>query len=716
MSIKEWISKSLHQASSIQASLWTLKARHNSEIRALAFNLHPDDSRISNPHWICGYADQTRSKPTDKKARASQNSPSASTAVNQKLVENSKYYNTIDLSIIQWNCRGLPEDHFNPKQAMLRLHNSDIICVNETWTQTQLKGYRSLHTLDPFTNNKVNCSIYVKNGINHNMRILDDTSNTIVLDLPSKQLFIIATYFRPNTVSHNNTQASNIASFIDDTLDLNDTYKILVLGDINRHEGLHRELDLLNITKAPIADTHRNSQASRRHITAALQEIWHLNCEIANVPIEEASYRMSDHALIKFAINTPRKRNNHRIYMPSKMAANSIANDIGRHNWQMIYDQYYTHRRQLKSRVRSNYFNKKADQLNELILKLDSDQSINSIRSEMISKFEDFSKKVCKDMYSTASSEAWGIFKSISNYWKKTKIMHCIKTDNSILTGEEFQREAINHYSKTHQGLIIDSNNPIDTSNMPIIKVDKEILIKYVTRINYRKAFSHDFISGHCFRLCFSNKNKLCKACISRLANLAEIFTQKFWSSKHANMHYDCRILPLNKSNSDQTTITSMRPIIITSYILKYLEQPILDQLSKYANSDNLNSAQVGFLKGYTTNTNHLRIIKDIRTMEHRGLLVFIDFRSAFDSIDRDILLQNLKNREAMTLDNFNLLAFILKNLKVKLGKFSTTTTTCVPQGLASSPLLFNLYLDPLINELQKKVSTLMPMLMTSPA
>ena len=92
--------------------------------------------------------------------------------------------------------------------------------------------------------------------------------------------------------------------------------------------------------------------------------------------------------MIRFALNTLSNRRNHRIYVPNRTVANRIANDIGYHDWKAIYNQYYTNKRQLRSRIKTNYGEKKTDQLKQLITKLDSTQSISTIRSDIVSEFE----------------------------------------------------------------------------------------------------------------------------------------------------------------------------------------------------------------------------------------------------------------------------------------------------------------------------------------
>ena len=81
---------------------------------------------------------------------------------------------------------------------------------------------------------------------------------------------------------------------------------------------------------------------------------------------------------------------------------------------------------------------------------------------------------------------------------------------------------------------------------------------------------------------------------------------------------------------------------------------------------------------------------------------LFIDFKAAYDTVDRQILYRRLVQRKILSPSELRLLEFIHYNLRVSIdGEHMVTTSSGVPQGLISSPLLFNIYVEPLLEELE---------------
>ncbi len=77
------------------------------------------------------------------------------------------------------------------------------------------------------------------------------------------------------------------------------------------------------------------------------------------------------------------------------------------------------------------------------------------------------------------------------------------------------------------------------------------------------------------------------------------------------------------------------------------------------------------------------------------------DYKAAYDSVDREILYQRLERTKALSEQQVSLLKFIYNNIRITLGNSTITTSKGVPQGLCTSPILFNLYSQPILYELQ---------------
>jgi hypothetical protein len=85
---------------------------------------------------------------------------------------------------------------------------------------------------------------------------------------------------------------------------------------------------------------------------------------------------------------------------------------------------------------------------------------------------------------------------------------------------------------------------------------------------------------------------------------------------------------------------------------------------------------------------------------DRRPHAVFFDFKAAYDSVDRDMLFDRLEATSALSSSQIDLLRFLYGNLRVAVGRGEMTTSRGVPQGLTSSPILFDLYVEPVLEAL----------------
>ncbi|KAJ8710639.1 hypothetical protein PYW08_009154 [Mythimna loreyi] len=135
---------------------------------------------------------------------------------------------------------------------------------------------------------------------------------------------------------------------------------------------------------------------------------------------------------------------------------------------------------------------------------------------------------------------------------------------------------------------------------------------------------------------------------------------------------------------------------------LQVLEHIFHQQLSLFLTSNDLLSPfQSGFRPGHSTVTALLKVTDDIRwAMDHKSLtlLVLLDFSSAFNSVDFDILLGILKslNFSSSTISWFH--SYLNgRSQQVRLDESSSDwcyLTAGVPQEGVRSPLLFSIFIN----------------------
>ena len=167
------------------------------------------------------------------------------------------------------------------------------------------------------------------------------------------------------------------------------------------------------------------------------------------------------------------------------------------------------------------------------------------------------------------------------------------------------------------------------------------------------------------------------------------------------------RLFCLNKKANEPGDINNIRPIAISSTILKMIESSILTRLLKEINEKKLiNKKQIGFIKGCGTELNLLRLrqrVHDIKKVKNffPKYLLFIDLKNAYDKVDHKRLFNKLTilgiNKEIIGTIK---LLYSCAKLKISNNNECINVNNGVLQGSLISPMLFDLYINDLINEL----------------
>ncbi|XP_028272704.1 uncharacterized protein LOC114443000 [Parambassis ranga] len=171
-------------------------------------------------------------------------------------------------------------------------------------------------------------------------------------------------------------------------------------------------------------------------------------------------------------------------------------------------------------------------------------------------------------------------------------------------------------------------------------------------------------------------------------------------------------IIPiLKKPSLDPDVLGNYRPISNLTFISKLLERAVVSQLNDHLCSNSLFDAfQSGFRAHHSTETALLKVTNDLLMASDRGLvsvLVLLDLSAAFDTVDHRILLHRLEHEIRITgtalrwfksylSDRFH---FVHTN---DVSSTGTRVNHCVPQGSVLGPILFTLYMLPLVNIIQK--------------
>ena len=166
-------------------------------------------------------------------------------------------------------------------------------------------------------------------------------------------------------------------------------------------------------------------------------------------------------------------------------------------------------------------------------------------------------------------------------------------------------------------------------------------------------------------------------------------------------------IIALQKPGKEKGPVKNLRPITLLNTIRKLLSLIVLGRINKAVDAY-LDPSQCGFRNNRSTSDivwSHKWLISKTYAEDVEIFITGIDMTSAFDTIDRHLLLQILSS--FLQEDEIRIIRYLLSStdLKVKLKTSSSESFVSnigTPQGDGLSPVLFTIYLEHALRDLRK--------------
>ena len=317
-------------------------------------------------------------------------------------------------------------------------------------------------------------------------------------------------------------------------------------------------------------------------------------------------------------------------------------------------------------------------------------------KDQLLEIEKDFQKNNTRNFYKTFKTKCTG--------YQQQNL--CFRKENGglALNNQENCTELAKYFER-----LLNCSGPADrfpprepTETNPNSDIPSELeIIKQVKSLKNNKAAGEDGILAEMLKAAGSNT----------LKEITKVI-QDIWQTEQIPEEWKTAVIhPLHKKG-DKADVNNYRGISLLPVTYKILSQCLLDRAQQQL-EPKIGEYQAGFRPGRSCPEQILilkLILRHQRICSKNVVCTFVDFKKAYDSVDRKSLFQILKE-QGLDLKTLALIKETLSNTKAKVKFMGCVSEpfkieTGVRQGDGLSPLLFNCVLEKVVQEWrQQKVA-----------
>ena len=298
-------------------------------------------------------------------------------------------------------------------------------------------------------------------------------------------------------------------------------------------------------------------------------------------------------------------------------------------------------------------------------------------------------KEKIENLFKENNTKAcWSGFKKITGCATKREPLY-VEDDNKFVNdlNDFYGRFDCHDFKNIHNDMTASFKNSVNEDYCSLFMTEKDV--KFIFKqVNVAKAPGPDKLSG-----------AIVKHCAEQISAIFYFIFVKSWESHIVpTIWKTSTIIPVPKKSKIDSN-NDLRPVALTSIVMKCFEKLVLRQILREVQAD-LDPHQFAYKQARNTNDAILllleRLYHHIDTPKHYARVLFIDFSSAFNTIQPHIMIEKLANLHVSLNIQAWVLNFLIKRPQVVKVSTSTSSTrvisTGAPQGCVLSPVLYTIY------------------------